>query len=71
MVTRISHKAKLLVAVAAVTAVAAPVSAAVAHDAVAAKAYNFNYKVAKGPVPKNLLHQTDHEVRVEVQGWLA
>ena len=59
MVIRISHKAKLLAVAAAVTGgVAVPVSSAVAHDAVAHKTVNFNYYVAKGPVPKNLLHQT-------------
>ena len=52
------RKAALLGMAAAVTAVAVPVSSAVAHDAVAAKTYKFNYYVAKGPIPKNLLHQT-------------
>jgi hypothetical protein len=58
MVIRISHKAKLLGMAAALTAVAGPVSAAVAHPAVAASSYKFNYYVAKGPIPKNLLHET-------------
>jgi hypothetical protein len=58
MRTHISHKAKLVGLAAAMTAVAAPVSSAVAHPAVAASSVKFNYYVAKGPVPKNLLHET-------------
>ena len=58
MSIRISHKAKLVAVAVAMTGVAAPVSSAVAHDAIAAKTYNFNYYVAKGPIPKNLLKQT-------------
>jgi hypothetical protein len=58
MSIRISHKAKLLGLAAAMTAVAGPVSSAVAHSAVAASSVKYNYYVAKGPVPKNLLKQT-------------
>jgi hypothetical protein len=59
MINRFSHKAKLLAGVvAAMLSVAVPVSLAVAPSAAAATSYKFNYYVAKGPIPKNLLHET-------------
>jgi hypothetical protein len=56
----ISRRAKVLGVLVSLIAITATVSPALAHQAAAAKTktYKVSYTVAKGPIPKNLLHLT-------------